>query len=142
VGKTEMTERFFISTPTPTGRTTEPSRESSTVFSIYLDASGNEMRWSASFPIPPIGARVYCTMNHIGWARVVGYFESAGFVGVMANPSNPPPYYRRQTREARKEHKQGARNYPRWVLEGTGCFFGAEISLTKPKQTIQSGGGR
>jgi len=46
-----MTERFFISTPTSTGRTTEPSK-SNPVWSIYLDASGHEMKTGGK-PVKP-----------------------------------------------------------------------------------------
>lgn len=122
-----MSERFFILTPTPTDGTTTDSIGN--VFPIYLDASGLPMKWSGSFPLPAIGSRVFVTMNSIGWAVVKGYFESAGYVGVMTKATNPPKWLRAQHR---RDLKSG-RTMPKWRIEGIGCEFGAEIALKRPK---------
>lgn len=122
-----MTERFFILTPTPTGRTRPGAPPFQHLgYSIYLDASGKEMLWSADFPIPAVGARVFVTMNGIGWARVEGFFESCGYVGLMIKPTKPPRYYRENTRKA-----QANPNKPTWMKEGIGCVFGAEVALKR-----------
>lgn len=131
-----MTERFFILTPTPTGRTVKHPT-SNNQMQVYLDASGKEMLWSADFPIPPIGARVFITMNGIGWARVKGYFVSeclsGDYVGVMTLATNPPTWLRRQHREEVKAYNKGAYSMPDWQVEGIGCEFGTEIALKRPK---------
>jgi hypothetical protein len=127
-----LQERFFILTPTPTDQT-EPVKYSdgtSKDFPVYLDASGKPMKWSGSFPIPAIGARVYVTMNRIRWAVVKGYFDSEGYVGVMTLPTRPPKWLRDQRKRAQKE--PGYANRPKWVKEGIGCEFGSEISLKRP----------
>jgi len=109
-------ERFFILTPTPTDRP-----------DVYLDASGNQMKWSGKFPIPAIGTKVFITMNGIGWATVKGYFESYGYVGLMTLAARPPKWLRDQ-------HKRDAQDLgqPKWIREGIGCEFGAELALKKP----------
>lgn len=123
-----MTERFFILTPTPTSKTHEHC-------AIYLDASGMEMRWSAKFPIPAIGQRIFITLNGIGWAVVKGYFVSetsyANYVGVMTLPTNPPAWLKAQNRRDKKAREN--RNQPQWMIDGIGCEFGAEIELKRPK---------
>ena len=124
-----MQERFFILTPTPTDRrgTASNGRE----MPIYLDASGKEMWWSAEFPIPAIGQRIFITMNGIGWAVVKGYFESEGYVGVMTIATRPPKWLRDQ----HKRDLKSGRALPGWMREGIGCEFGTEIALKRPKPT-------
>jgi len=60
-----LEEKFMLAKPTPTDRLDE-----------YLDKEGRILSWTASFPLPPIGARVFITVNQIGWAEVRGYFRS------------------------------------------------------------------
>jgi hypothetical protein len=124
-----MTERFFILTPTATDQTETVTYQddSSRDFAVYLDASGLPMKWSGDFPVPAIGSRVFITMNRIGWAFVVGFFESGGYVGLMTKPTNPPKWLRDQQRRARKED-----GLPQWQRQGIGCTFGAECKLKRP----------
>jgi hypothetical protein len=134
-----MTERFFILTPTPIDQTEtvkhpDGSKED---FPLYLDASGKPMKWSASFPIPAINDRVCITMNGIGPAIVKGYFESEGFVGVMTLPLNPPKWLRDQRKREAKEPNYASK--PKWVKEGIGCEFGAEILPIQWLATAASG---
>lgn len=123
-----MTERFFIPAPTPTDQKAKDS--SGNEYPIYLDAFGMQMKWSGDFPIPAAGTRVFITMNGIGWAVVKGYFESAGYVGLMTLPTNPPKWLRDQ----RKRDLKSGRQMPDWMIEGIGCEFGAEMSLKRPKK--------
>lgn len=131
----KLEERFFILTPTPTGRKGK-GPISQTEFDIYLDASGLEMFWSAKFPIPAIGTRIWITLNGIGPADVVGYFCSPGdsegkthYVGVMTKALKPPAWLRRQQRENAKDVSK-----PKWYRDGMGAEFGTEISLTRPRK--------
>jgi hypothetical protein len=103
-----VTERFFILTPTPTN---DPK--------VFLDAEGNEMKWSGVTPPPAIGAQINVTMNNIGLAIVKGYFESCGWLGVMMLPLNPPDWLVRQRKADPGKLK--------WQQEGIGCVFGAEF---------------
>lgn len=122
-----MTERFFILTPTATAeKKTHPidGRE----LPIYHDAEGKPMMWSADFPLPAINSRVFVKMNGIGWAVVMGYFESEGFVGLMTLPLNPPAWLVEQRKRDRKKSQ------PKWAQEGIGCTFGIECSMEEPKR--------
>ena len=144
-----MRERFFILTPTPTEKTIcTAEREANglpkdSAFGRYLDASGEPMKWSGTFPLPAIGDRVYLRINSIGWGYVKGYAEVEGFLGLMVEPLDPPAWYIKQGNAQREEHAQALRMteekrkierlrlYPKWILDGFACVFGAEISLDK-----------
>jgi hypothetical protein len=121
----EFYEKFFIVAPVPTGRTGKDGH------AVYLNFEGKEVLWSAKFPIPAIGQRVYIAMNSIGWAVVKGYFESCGFVGVMTLPSKPPKYLREQNKRDRKDLSK-----PQWYREGIGCEYGSEILLKPSKYHV------
>ena len=113
-------EHFFIDRPKATGQVSADG------FATYTSDEFEDLKWSARFPLPQIGQRIYITMNSIGWATVKGFFESAGFVGVMALAENPPKWLKEQ----RKRDK--STNQPQWIKDGIGCEFGAEIELQKP----------
>lgn len=117
-----MAERFFILTPTPTDRTV--TVDGCGTPSIYLDAFGMEMKWGQRNPLPAIGERIYVDMNQLGYASVVGYLESHGWLGLMVKFENPPEWF----------HKQVARHdasKPKWMREGIGCIFSAEFRKEK-----------
>ncbi len=118
-------ERFFIETPIPTSKMKSDSEGSK--FLLYLNEKGKGMMWSADFPLPAIGSRVFIRMNSIGWAVVKGYFESFGYLGVMTLPINPPAWLRAQQQEDKKDPK-----CPNWAKAGIGCEFGSELSLQEP----------
>lgn len=124
----EFRERFFILTPTPTNETKKD--RAGNEFPVYLDASGHPMMWSAAFPLPAIGSRVFVTLNGIGWAVVKGYFESCGYVGLMTLPTKPPKWLRDQV----KRHAKNG-SAPKWIVEGIGCEFGAEVILKRPARS-------
>lgn len=126
-----MSERFFIPTPTPTTRTKTDPLLPGEAFPVYLDAEGVEMMWSGNFPLPAIDNQVFVKMNKIGWAVVVGYFESHGYVGVMTDPIDPPKWLRKQIKSCQNDPK-----VPKWAKEGICCEFGNELSLKKPKKTV------
>lgn len=125
--------RFFIPKPTPTEQPIAAAER----FGIYLNDRNEALSWSGTFPLPDIGSRVFITMNNIGWARVVGYFQQDGdkevFLGVMTKATNPPAYLREQRARDRKKARAGDKNMPQWVLDGIGCEFGAELALKRPK---------
>src|ERR1017187_3156625 len=87
-----MKAKFFIDMPTPTGVKDDG-------FALY-DSGEERLRWSAPFPLPAIGSRIFITMNSIGWASVEGFFAEDGYVGVMTNAENPPEYLRKQRERA------------------------------------------
>ena len=55
-----MKAQFLIEMPTPAGVKDEG-------FALY-DFGDQRLKWSAPFPLPALGTRVYITMNNIGWA--------------------------------------------------------------------------
>lgn len=136
----ELCERFFILTPAPTGRT-KKHPVGSNMCMVYLDAEGKEMLWSADFPIPSIGQRVFITLNGIGWAVVKGYFESTAggesYVGVMTLATRPPKWLRQQHRAEQRERPATWASRPQWYREGIGCEFGTEIALKRPQQKVR-----
>jgi hypothetical protein len=116
-----MEAEFFIEMPTRTG-------EKFKGHDLY-NSGDQQLRWSAHFPLPSIGARIFITMNSIGWANVEGYFREEGFVGVMTKAENPPQWLREQRlREATSPNYQTHE----WLRRGIGCQFGAEIALEQP----------
>jgi len=119
-----MRERFFIPSPAATDKT--KTIESGSKFAVYVDADGTEMLWSADFPIPAIGAKIWIRLNNIGWAVVKGYFESCGYVGVMSLPLDPPAWLKKQLADEKGDLAP-------WMREGIGCEFGSEISLDRPE---------
>jgi hypothetical protein len=123
--KVKLTERFFIPTPAPTGRTETVKYPDGTGrdFPIYLDAHETPMKWSGDFPIPAVGSRVFITMNGIGWAFVVGFFESCGYVGLMTKPINPPQWLRDQQKRELKEDRM--RQPSERCLNGNGTVSAA-----------------
>lgn len=112
-------EEFFIPLPTPTDKKVLGTINPEAEHQVYLDAKGNPLRWSGDFPIPAIGDQILVKMNSIGPAIVKGYFESCGFVGVMAKPTRPPKWLQDQIKRDTKALD--------WQREGIGCFYGAEI---------------
>lgn len=115
-------EKFFIAKPTTTS---DPH--------TYINAEGRQLKWSATFPLPEIGARIHITMNRIGPAIVKGYFEAgdpakAVWLGVMTKATKPPAYLKRQQAEAKKDP-----TLPEWMRSGIGAEFGSEILPTRPK---------
>ena len=138
--KVTITEKFFIATPTPTGRTETVRYPDGTGrdFPIYLDRNGTPMKWSGDFPIPAVGSRVFITLNGIGWAFVVGFFESCGYVGLMTKPTNPPKWLRDQQKFEREKDGwpqltgRTLRGLFQWQRDGIGCTFGAECELKRP----------
>ena len=113
--------RFFIDKPTPAGVKDEG-------FALY-DFEGERLRWSAPFPLPAIGTRVYITMNSIGWATVEGFFAEDGYLGVMTKAENPPQWLREQRQRAATRYTPET---PEWLKRGIACEFGAEIALAQP----------
>lgn len=135
-----MSERFFILTPTPTDRTL--TNDAGT-YPVYLDASGNELKWSGKMALPKVGERIYMRVNSIGYGEIVGYSASHGYLGLMVKPENPPDWWKKQHKATVKEHREAVklgpekaklervREWPKWILDGICCVFGAEISKTE-----------
>jgi len=70
------------------------------------------LKWSAPFPLPPVGSEIVVTMNRIGPATVTGYFACEGWLGIRCRPASPPEWY----------VKQNGR-------DAEGYVYGAEIAL-------------
>ncbi len=51
------------------------------------------LKWSASFDPPAIGTDVILSINAIGRAKVVGYAELDGYLGLMTVPYSPPAWW-------------------------------------------------
>lgn len=117
-----MKAKFFIDMPTPAGVKDDG-------FALY-DSGEERLRWSAPFPLPAIGTRIYITMNSIGWATVEGFFAEDGYLGVMTKAENPPEWLRQQRQRAATRYTSET---PEWLKRGIGCEFGAEIALEQVK---------
>ena len=96
-------------------------------YMVYRTEAGEDLKWSAAFPLPQIGDHVRITMNNIGEAEVVGYFKEAGWLGVMTKALNPPKWLADQREKERKSANFDS--LPAWRKQGIGCEFGAEIAL-------------
>jgi hypothetical protein len=92
-----------------------------------MDDQGQRLYWAALFPVPNVGDRVTITMNGIGPAVVVGYFEEGEYLGVMTKPINPPQWLKDQKRRESKSSSFASK--PQWYKDGIGCEFGCEIKL-------------
>ena len=123
-----MPERFFIPKPTATDNAIRVGEK----FGIYINDRQQPLQWSADFPLPEIGSRIFIAMNSIGWAKVMGYLESDHFLGVMTKATKPPVWLRKQLSRDRKEARSSAKPHPQWMLDGIGCEFGNELRLKRP----------
>lgn len=83
-------------------------------------ASRDQVKWSAEFEVPRIGADILIRINDIGRARVVGYATQDGYLGVMSVPYSPPAWWVRQNGSASPDNPALA--------------FGAEIALFTLKE--------
>ena len=121
-------ERFFILTPTPTDRKRKLDDIPGTTqeVPIYLDAQGDEYLWTGASPLPAIGDKINLRINNIGNAKVVGYHTSNEWLGIMAQPDNPPDFIKKHTKEAQDDP-----NAPKWRKEGICCAFGIEVGPAK-----------
>lgn len=132
----EYTEKFFISQPVASAVITYKSLDGNMRTVQGYTSDGETLKWSACFPLPAIGSRVYVTMNGIGWSVVKGYWSAAGWLGVMTLPENPPAYLRKQQREMNRTGMYCGKPAPGWMLAGIGCETGAEINLRKPVRKL------
>ena len=96
-------------------------------FALYYNDDEEPLKWSAPFPLPQMGDQIKITMNGIGPATVVGFFEEGGYVGVMTKATNPPKWLVEQRQ--RDRNRPDFANQPQWYKDGIGCEFGAEIAL-------------
>jgi hypothetical protein len=123
-----MKTAFLIQRPKASGQTiTHTIADREQVFAEYIDADGDSLKWSAKFPLPNMGDEIRITMNGIGPATVVGFFEEGGYVGVMTKATNPPAWLKKQRADAKKDPRYASR--PEWWKNDIGCQFGAEIAL-------------
>jgi hypothetical protein len=116
-----MKAKFFIDMPTAAGVKDDG-------FALY-DSGEERLRWSAPFPLPAIGSRIFITMNSIGWASVEGFFAEDGYVGVMTKAEDPPQWLRDQRERVATRYTSETSE---WLKRGIGCEFGAEIALEQP----------
>jgi hypothetical protein len=130
-------ERYFLAQPIPTDQTDTTTIPGQTL-AIYLDGESRQpMKWSAKFPLPTVGTRVFVTMNSLGWAKIVGYWEGCDWLGVMTKLEKPPTWLRKQ----RDRELRGPRAafLPQWAKDGIGCETGTEFLLAKPCKRIYVG---
>ena len=73
------------------------------------------VKWSGSYPIPQIGQRVTCKINHLGPGVVQSYFIAGGYLGVRVKLEQEPEWKQIQ-------HK-GTAN------AGIALVYGLEISV-------------
>lgn len=142
-----MSERFYISQPRATSSTKEGPNGPLPVY--HADGVPIDMMWSGKMPLPAMGDRVYLKINSIGWAKVEGFCESHGYLGLLCRPENPPEWYVKQTKRNAEETVKATRLgpekaaverlrvWPAWVCEGIACVFGAEISLEQPAPKVK-----
>jgi hypothetical protein len=121
----EYRERLFVPAPVLTSEKGKGRGEE--LLPVYVDDEGQRVLWSGDFPLPSLESRVFITMNGIGWAVVKGYFVSAGYLGVMTLPIDPPVWLCRQWIEEQKNAS------PEWAKQGIGCEYGSELALVAPK---------
>lgn len=79
-------------------------------------------KWSGDNDPPKIGAKVKIYMNNFGAGTVVGYFAEHGWLGVLVKLSNPPSWWRQQTRDRGKD-----------PTKTNGHFFGLDLEPRTPK---------
>lgn len=53
---------------------------------------------------PAIGTEIVVIMNRIGPARVIGYFEEEGWLGILCHLHSPPDWHKRQNGDLRIGH--------------------------------------
>jgi len=121
-----MKAQFLIEMPTPAGVKNQG-------FDLY-DFGDQRLKWSAPFPLPALGTRVYITMNNIGWATIEGFFAEDGYLGVMTRAEAPPQWLVEQRKRDLTNPRHA--HQPDWWKQGIGCEFGAEIALDKPDPQI------
>ncbi len=129
-------EWFFLAQPIPTDLTDTTTFPGQTL-SIYLDGESRlPMKWSAKFPLPVVGTRVFVTMNGLGWAKVVGYWaagEPTGsqWLGIMTRLEKPPVWLKKQRKRQSETWNELT---PQWIRDGIGCETGTEFLLAKPRK--------
>lgn len=72
--------------------------------------------WTGEAPIPGVGSDVPIAHSNWGTVKVKGYTVEDGFLGVVAEPLNPPQWWLDQ----KKKHGQRHRNV---------VFFGVDVAL-------------
>jgi len=77
-----------------------------------------EILWSHPGPIPAVGDVVVNRCNNIGRCTVLGYGVTDGWLYLLAWPSDPPAWYRRQNGTTRD-------GVPTWGMCG---IFGADLT--------------
>jgi hypothetical protein len=124
-----MKVAYDIARPKASGTTIEIELTTgkAQIFALYYNDDGDLLKWSASFPLPQAGDHITITMNGIGPAVVVGFFEENGYVGVMTKATNPPKWLVDQRK--RDKERQDWESKPKWYRDGIGCVFGVEVAL-------------
>ncbi|MDQ0072604.1 hypothetical protein J2W34_004409 [Variovorax boronicumulans] len=82
--------------------------------------SKDQIKWSAEFEVPAIGADILIRLNGIGRAKVVGYATHGGYLGVMSVPCSPPGLWIQQNGPPSSDNAALA--------------FGAEIALLSSRE--------
>lgn len=57
---------------------------------------GEMIKWSGEQPPPAVGSYINVPMNRLGRARVEGYFEDCGWLGLKVRYIDPPAWFTKQ----------------------------------------------
>jgi hypothetical protein len=96
---TEANYHEFTKLPEWTRAVWEGEDESEGESTLVLVNDADPYKWSGYNDPPKIGAKVKIYMNNFGAGKVVGYFAEYGWLGVLVKLSNPPSWWRQQTRD-------------------------------------------
>ena len=55
-----------------------------------------KLAWGSDKSIPSVGSEVNVKINGIGRSKVLKYFVEHGFIGLLVQPFDPPPWYIKQ----------------------------------------------
>lgn len=95
--------RYWIEQPVYTGES-QPIGGNVPI-TWYIVKSGTEQLRTSAPSLPNIGTEIEITLNKIGPAKVEGYMQEYGMVGIIARPSNPPEWWIKQNRENHIKNK-------------------------------------
>lgn len=73
--------------------------------SIQKTLPAGNPQWSGKSEIPPVGSTVQVQHSEWGQVTVKGYVVEDGFLGVVAEPKDPPQWWLDQKKRNRQRHR-------------------------------------
>lgn len=67
-------------------------------FQLWCEQHRNDLKWSGEEPPPPLGTEIIVEFNHLGPAKVLGYFTEYGWLGLEVELHSPPDWWVRQAK--------------------------------------------